>query len=96
MLHSAYSCLQQYYFYIYKLFNNLSKLEHAARHLGDGDLSYQVDEKDAGVFIKVVRSINRMGEDVSRTILSLSDTCEGMKNVASDIKVISEQAKQAY
>ncbi|MCA1897938.1 bacteriohemerythrin [Shewanella putrefaciens] len=82
------------FFYIYKLFNNLSKLEHAARHLGDGDLSYQVDEKDAGVFIKVVRSINRMGEDVSRTILSLSDTCEGMKNVASDIKVISEQAKQ--
>ncbi|VEF24688.1 Methyl-accepting chemotaxis protein 4 [Shewanella baltica] len=81
-------------FNINKLIRNLRQLERAAHHLGEGDLSYQLEEKDAGIFIKVVHSINRMGEDVSRTILSLSDTCEGMKKVASDIKVISEQAKQ--
>lgn len=79
---------------INKLIRNLGLLEHAARHLGDGDLSYQLDEKEAGVFISVVHSINRMGEDVSRTILSLVDTSEWMKKVASDIKQISEQAKQ--
>ncbi|QYJ79457.1 bacteriohemerythrin [Shewanella acanthi] len=80
-------------FNINKLIRNLGLLEHAAHHVGDGDLSYQLDEKDAGVFKKVVHSINRMGEDVSRTILSLVETSDWMKKVASDIKDISEQAK---
>lgn len=82
------------FFNINKLIRNLRHLERAAHHLGDGDLSYQLDEKDAGVFHTVVHSINRMGEDVSRTILSLVDTSEWMKKVATDIKTISEQAKQ--
>lgn len=81
-------------FNINKLIRHLRQLERAAHHLGEGDLSYQLDEKDAGVFNSVVHSINRMGEDVSRTILSLIDTSEWMKKVATDIKTISEQAKQ--
>jgi len=82
------------FFNINKLIRHLRQLERAAHHLGDGDLSYQLDENDAGVFNSVVHSINRMGEDVSRTIVSLIDTSEWMKKVATDIKTISEQAKQ--
>ena len=71
---------------------NLKRLENAARHFGEGDLSYQLSERDAGMFHSVVHGINRMGEDVSRTILSLVNTAEAMKKVSMDIKSISDTA----
>ncbi|BCV52505.1 bacteriohemerythrin [Shewanella algae] len=72
--------------------SNLKRLENAARHLGEGDLSYQLSEQDAGMFHSVVHGINRMGEDVGRTILSLVNTADAMKSVAMDIKSISDAA----
>ncbi len=75
-----------------KLIRHLQFLERAAHHLGEGDLSYQLDEQDAGLFKTVAHSINRMGEDVSRTILAIVETSEWMKKVASDIKTQSDLA----
>lgn len=74
-------------------FSIVSKLDDTAKHLSEGDLRHQLESANAGVFTKMIRSINRMAEDVSRTVLSLVETSDAMKSVAADIKSISDKAK---
>lgn len=70
----------------------LSRIRVVARHLSEGDLTERLPTQD-GTSHAMFRTINRIGEDISRTINALGKSTHHLVNVANTVQQDSQQSK---
>ena len=70
----------------------LQKIRVAAVELSEGDLRVRIDSTGS-VGAAIFRAFNRIGEDVSRTVFSLSKSARHLVTVADTVQLDSEESK---
>lgn len=71
----------------------LQKIKIAATHLSEGELTERIHTEDAATQ-PIYRIMNRIGEDISRTINALGKSTSRLLDVADTVQQDSEQSKQ--